>query len=183
MNMAGFLEGVFGEGANNDVEVTLPTNDGALLDPEAENQELEEEEDFNNKVANTDRSDVLDAVLTEAEVVKLLLNGTGRETTTQCFNRLTNSSPRVPFCEGEPNDMSDRDRAEHVSFCNNEKNFQRWKSPGQPGGCLAFERLWDAEVARRFQAFMEGDADASLIERKSCLQLQQHCDCAAAKRR
>jgi len=45
-----------------------------------------------------------------------------------------------------------------------------------PRGYKSFARAWDIHVANRFKSKLDGNEDALIINRKSCIQLQQHYD-------
>jgi len=157
-----------------------------LEDEEDEHHEPEEEplfdddpvdliigEDKNEEEANHGIDD-------EVEQLHLPVPDTkAPETSMQSFDRLTNEQAWVPFGPTKASTPKARsDLAEEALSNRMSKDCERHVSPGTPRhGHKDFELAWNIEVAEQHRIKTEDDNnDTVLINRKSHMQLRQHCD-------
>jgi len=156
----------------------------SLEDEEAEEDENDvgEEEDelnFNDDPIDIEGGEDLEIDEQVEQMHLLALETRTPETSMQSFARLTNDQAWVPFRKMQASaPKTDLDMEEEGLFNKLHLDCKRNVPPGTPRhGCRDFELSWNVEVAERYRKKMEDDSeDIVLINRKSYIQLQEHCD-------
>jgi len=176
----------YGEDPSADLQELLESIDWDALDDQEEEEDDEEEPDdlsFNDDPLDVgfQEEDEDEDVDVQVEQMHLLaLETKAPETSMQSFSRLTNEQPWVPFRKiNATTPKTALDLEEEGLFNRLHKDYKRHVSPGTPRfGYRDFELSWNIEVAERYHKKMEvgDDEEVVLINRKSYMHLQQHCD-------
>jgi len=154
--------------------------DDAKEEAEVEAEPDEDELNFNDDPVDFHEEEADLAIDEQVEQMHLLASETkSPESSMQSFSRLTNEQPWVPFRKtNAATPKITLDLEEEGLFNCPHKDCKRHVSPGTPRcGCRDFELTWNVEVAERHRKRIEDDTEEIvLINGKSYMQLQEHCD-------
>jgi len=189
-----FLHGI------NFEEEDVPINP-SRHQPASEKGPTEEERDSRRdkeaRMFNLDELEELTAeeMLTlELEVSRALPTVVNKESTMEAFNRLTQGRPWVPF-KNPKEPQTELDAAECALFDDLSKSHDRHAAClNSAKGYKRFAVEWDRQVANRHKTRLsaldgstleddESDTNAVIVNRKTYLQLQQHCDNLQSQKR
>ena len=99
------------------------------------------------------------------------------ETAFETFSRLTLTQPWVPFKDPkEISAFSDIDRAEMALFDDLQSNCDRNATISSARGCKTFAKAWNLHVSSLCSMKVAGDDSVVVVNRKSTVQMQEHCD-------
>lgn len=121
-----------------------------------------------------DRYDRANAREIEIQLSRLIPDIYRHESTLDCFNRLTDNQPWVPFHKGTRVKTA-IDIEEAAVFETMHVEYSRFRTPSANKGYNSFETAWNQEVANRLQRKLNGE-NVVLIYRKKTQQLQEHFD-------
>jgi len=97
--------------------------------------------------------------------------------TYETFCCTTLQSPWVPFSAlKDASTWTQLDKAEHKLFDEMSPSYLRTAGLDTAKGYKTFAKAWDLQVANLYSAAVSGHSGIQRVNRKSYIQLQQHCD-------